>query len=216
MWSPSLCPKPRDWPAHVDVVGTFNPTTTNSSFHVESNKNDSSSTFNNELKVFLENTRPPIFIGFGSMVINDIENILDILLQACAVNNVRVIFQPGWTRVSNALFKTICERAQLNASILKLSSSGGSDHSSEIFAKSTADDSRSAKSVPNESQGSLKSGESSEIGWSERDAILITDCDHNVLFQHVSAVIHHGGAGTTSAGLLAGRPTFIIPFFGDQ
>lgn len=32
----------------------------------------------------------------------------------------------------------------------------------------------------------------------------------------MSAVIHHGGAGTTSAGLRAGNPTFICPFFGDQ
>jgi hypothetical protein len=29
-------------------------------------------------------------------------------------------------------------------------------------------------------------------------------------------VIHHGGAGTTSAGLRAGNPTGICPFFGDQ
>jgi hypothetical protein len=29
-------------------------------------------------------------------------------------------------------------------------------------------------------------------------------------------VIHHGGAGTTAAGLRAGNPTFICPFFGDQ
>ncbi|GMF13914.1 unnamed protein product [Phytophthora lilii] len=32
----------------------------------------------------------------------------------------------------------------------------------------------------------------------------------------VLAVVHHGGAGTTAAGLLAGKPTFIVPFFGDQ
>ena len=32
----------------------------------------------------------------------------------------------------------------------------------------------------------------------------------------VSAVCHHGGAGTTAAGLRAGRPTIIVPFFGDQ
>lgn len=29
-------------------------------------------------------------------------------------------------------------------------------------------------------------------------------------------MIHHGGAGTTAAGLLAGCPTVIIPFCGDQ
>ena len=39
---------------------------------------------------------------------------------------------------------------------------------------------------------------------------------HDWLFSKVSAVIHHGGAGTTAAGLRAGRPTLICPFFGDQ
>ena len=39
---------------------------------------------------------------------------------------------------------------------------------------------------------------------------------HAWLFPRVSAVIHHGGAGTTAAGLRAGRPTLICPFFGDQ
>jgi UDP:flavonoid glycosyltransferase YjiC (YdhE family) len=32
----------------------------------------------------------------------------------------------------------------------------------------------------------------------------------------VCAVVHHGGAGTTAAGLRAGKPTVICPFFGDQ
>lgn len=32
----------------------------------------------------------------------------------------------------------------------------------------------------------------------------------------VSAVCHHAGAGTTAAGLLAGKPTITVPFFGDQ
>ena len=29
-------------------------------------------------------------------------------------------------------------------------------------------------------------------------------------------MVHHGGAGTTAAGLVAGRPTVICPFQGDQ
>ena len=29
-------------------------------------------------------------------------------------------------------------------------------------------------------------------------------------------VVHHGGAGTTYAGLFAGKPTFIVPQFFDQ
>jgi hypothetical protein len=35
-------------------------------------------------------------------------------------------------------------------------------------------------------------------------------------FSLVSVVCHHGGAGTTAAGLRAGKPTIIVPFFGDQ
>ena len=36
------------------------------------------------------------------------------------------------------------------------------------------------------------------------------------LFARVAAVVHHGGAGTTAAGLRAGVPSVVVPFFGDQ
>ncbi len=36
------------------------------------------------------------------------------------------------------------------------------------------------------------------------------------LFPRVAAVVHHGGAGTTAAGLRAGVPSIIVPFFADQ
>lgn len=45
---------------------------------------------------------------------------------------------------------------------------------------------------------------------------LLKSAPHDWLFERVSAVVHHGGAGTTAAGLRAGRPTVICPFFGDQ
>jgi len=45
---------------------------------------------------------------------------------------------------------------------------------------------------------------------------LVDSVPHAWLFPQVAAVIHHGGAGTTAAGLRAGVPTIIIPFFGDQ
>lgn len=71
------------------------------------------------------------------------------------------------------------------------------------------------------------------------DGVLILDKEtgnvpHDWLFNHVSAVCHHGGAGTVSdrdaalnetllirliqvsAGLKAGKPTIVVPFFGDQ
>ncbi len=45
---------------------------------------------------------------------------------------------------------------------------------------------------------------------------LLESAPHDWLFECVSAVVHHGGAGTTAAGLRAGRPTIVCPFFGDQ
>ncbi|MCA9915208.1 MAG: glycosyltransferase, partial [Anaerolineae bacterium] len=39
---------------------------------------------------------------------------------------------------------------------------------------------------------------------------------HDWLFPRMAAVVHHGGAGTTAAGLRAGKPTVITPYFGDQ
>jgi UDP:flavonoid glycosyltransferase YjiC (YdhE family) len=45
---------------------------------------------------------------------------------------------------------------------------------------------------------------------------MLGPAPHDWLFERVSAVVHHGGAGTTSAGLRCGKPTVIIPFFGDQ
>lgn len=39
---------------------------------------------------------------------------------------------------------------------------------------------------------------------------------HAWLFERVSAVCHHGGAGTTAAGFRAGVPSVIIPFSNDQ
>jgi UDP:flavonoid glycosyltransferase YjiC (YdhE family) len=45
---------------------------------------------------------------------------------------------------------------------------------------------------------------------------ILPSAPHSWLFQQVSAVVHHGGAGTTAAGLRAGVPSLVIPFFGDQ
>jgi UDP:flavonoid glycosyltransferase YjiC (YdhE family) len=46
--------------------------------------------------------------------------------------------------------------------------------------------------------------------------LMIHSVPHDWLFRRVAAVVHHGGAGTTAAGLRAGAPSVIIPFFGDQ
>ena len=44
----------------------------------------------------------------------------------------------------------------------------------------------------------------------------IGNCPHDWLLKRCCAVIHHGGAGTVAAGLRAGKPTMVCPFFGDQ
>jgi UDP:flavonoid glycosyltransferase YjiC (YdhE family) len=60
-------------------------------------------------------------------------------------------------------------------------------------------------------------------GWSNLGAaslppmvFRIESAPHDWLFPRMAAVAHHGGAGTTAAGLRAGVPTVIIPFFADQ
>jgi len=44
----------------------------------------------------------------------------------------------------------------------------------------------------------------------------IEKAPHDKLFKYVKAVVHHGGAGTTAAGLYCGKPTFIVPQTVDQ
>ncbi len=60
-------------------------------------------------------------------------------------------------------------------------------------------------------------------GWGNLKAIDLPETvlqvdyvPHHWLFQQVSAVAHHGGAGTTGAGIRAKVPSIIIPFGGDQ
>ena len=60
-------------------------------------------------------------------------------------------------------------------------------------------------------------------GWGGLDASNLPDTifkldnvPHDWLFPRVSAVVHHGGAGTTAAGLRAGRPAVICPYLVDQ
>jgi sterol 3beta-glucosyltransferase len=46
--------------------------------------------------------------------------------------------------------------------------------------------------------------------------ITVDNIPHSWLFERMSAVCHHGGAGTTAAGFRAGVPSIIIPFSNDQ
>ncbi|KAF9932846.1 Sterol 3-beta-glucosyltransferase [Linnemannia zychae] len=45
---------------------------------------------------------------------------------------------------------------------------------------------------------------------------MLKSVPHDWLFPQLSGCVHHGGAGTVAAGLRAGIPTVVKPFFGDQ
>ncbi|KAJ6030987.1 hypothetical protein N7540_001719 [Penicillium herquei] len=139
-WSPGLVPKPHDWPANIDVCGFF--------FRKTPDYQPDS-----ELTAFLRSGPPPIYIGFGSIVIENSGSMTEILLQAIKETGVRAIISRGWSRL------------------------GGPN-------------------LPN--------------------VLYLDDCPHEWLFQHVKAVVHHGGAGTAACGLRNGKPTVVVPFFGDQ
>jgi vancomycin aglycone glucosyltransferase len=61
-------------------------------------------------------------------------------------------------------------------------------------------------------------------GWAELDRHVIDADDvlaigsvpHGAVFPRVAAVIHHGGAGTTTAAARAGAPQVVLPHLLDQ
>lgn len=64
----------------------------------------------------------------------------------------------------------------------------------------------------------LASGWGGVLGQVEPNSRLysLDYAPHEWLFPRMAAVVHHGGIGTTTAGLKAGAPTVIIPFNYDQ
>ncbi len=48
------------------------------------------------------------------------------------------------------------------------------------------------------------------------EVLGLTEAPHAWLFPRLAAVVHHGGAGTTAAGLAAGVPSVVVPHFADQ
>jgi UDP:flavonoid glycosyltransferase YjiC (YdhE family) len=51
---------------------------------------------------------------------------------------------------------------------------------------------------------------------SSDDLLVLDQAPHDWLFPRCAAVVHHGGAGTTGAGLRAGVPSVLVPFGMDQ
>ncbi|RVX70517.1 hypothetical protein B0A52_05168 [Exophiala mesophila] len=82
-WSPALVPKPKDWGPHIDVCGFL--------FRQVDEYTPPSALVN-----FLELGPPPIYVGFGSIVSPDPEELLDIVLEAVKICGVRAIISKGW------------------------------------------------------------------------------------------------------------------------
>ncbi|CZT47110.1 related to sterol glucosyltransferase [Rhynchosporium secalis] len=143
-WSPALIPKPKDWGQHISISG----------FYFLSLA--SSYTPEPELAAYLAAGPPPVYIGFGSIVVDDPDAMTKLIFEAVKKAGVRALVSKGW---------------------------GGLG----------ADD----------------------LGIPE-GVFMLGNVPHDWLFQHVSAVVHHGGAGTTAAGIATGKPTVVVPFFGDQ
>uniref|UniRef100_A0A453A8H1 sterol 3beta-glucosyltransferase n=3 Tax=Triticinae TaxID=1648030 RepID=A0A453A8H1_AEGTS len=143
IWSPHLVPKPKDWGPKIDVVGFCFLDLASDYVPPE------------ELVKWLEAGDKPIYVGFGSLPVQDPAKMTETIVKALEMTGQRGIINKGWGGLG-----TLAE---------------------------------------------------------PKDSIYVLDnCPHDWLFLQCKAVVHHGGAGTTAAGLKAACPTTIVPFFGDQ
>jgi UDP:flavonoid glycosyltransferase YjiC (YdhE family) len=62
----------------------------------------------------------------------------------------------------------------------------------------------------------LLPGEEAASARLPENVFAVQSVPHDWLFPRMAAVVHHGGAGTTAAGLRAGKPAVVVPFLGDQ
>jgi UDP:flavonoid glycosyltransferase YjiC (YdhE family) len=142
-YSPSVIPRPPDWGEDTQQIAGY--------WFLDGAGNYEAPA---ELADFLESGPPPVYVGFGSMVDHEREEMTRLVVEALGQAGQRAILLGGWSELGSA-------------------------------------------DMP--------------------DFILRVDfVPHDWLFPRVAAVVHHGGAGTTAAGLRAGVPTVVIPFFGDQ
>lgn len=65
-------------------------------------------------------------------------------------------------------------------------------------------------------RGIILSGWSKVERQSSKDVLYLDAVPHDWLLPRCKMIIHHGGAGTTSAGLRAGIPNIVVPFTADQ
>jgi len=73
-WSPALIPKPSDWGSHITISGFFF-LATKSSFQPDE-----------ALSKFLAAGPPPVYIGFGSIVVDDPDKMTNMILEAVRIS----------------------------------------------------------------------------------------------------------------------------------
>ncbi|KAJ4391473.1 hypothetical protein N0V93_005090 [Gnomoniopsis smithogilvyi] len=84
LWSPSLVPKPADWGDEVDVCGFV--------------YLDLAASFipPDPLQKFLDAGEAPIYIGFGSIVVDDANKFTRMIFEAVKLAGVRALVSKGW------------------------------------------------------------------------------------------------------------------------
>lgn len=84
LWSPALVPKPPDWGPEIDIAGFV--------------FLDLASSFKppEELAKFLKTGPPPVYIGFGSIVVDDPNRFTQLIFEAVRLAGVRALVSKGW------------------------------------------------------------------------------------------------------------------------
>jgi UDP:flavonoid glycosyltransferase YjiC (YdhE family) len=83
-YSQAFLPRPTDWPDHVEVTGFwFQDTPASWQPPVD-------------LVQFIESGSPPVYAGFGSMVMKDPQATIDAVVEAVSTNNMRAVIAAGW------------------------------------------------------------------------------------------------------------------------
>ncbi|KAK0721774.1 hypothetical protein B0T26DRAFT_700265 [Lasiosphaeria miniovina] len=83
-WSPALVAKPADWGPQIDVCGFFF-------------RSPPSYSPPEDLARFLSAGPPPVYIGFGSIVLDYPERVVRTILDAVRAARVRAIISKGWS-----------------------------------------------------------------------------------------------------------------------
>lgn len=140
-FSPLVVPRPADWPDSEHTTGYW---TLREPDYQPSRR----------LTEFLEAGEPPVYIGFGSMPIDDPRRLVSAIIEATARIGTRALISSGYKGLR------------------------GITNSDRLH--------------------------------------VVRHAPHDWLFPRCSAVVHHGGAGTTGAAAIAGRPQAICPVGLDQ